>query len=547
MNTNKKMSIIAICLLLVQPLMAQEAIKGNLVSVTWLAENLKNNDLLILDANPLQIYTEKHIPGAVNYDIFTYGVRELPLAEIEKRYQSWGISPGKNIVMYDQGGTFMATRLFFSLVYYGYPAENLFILDGGLTKWQEQGLPVTNDPAPIPRKGSFTISKTNNNVKADLPEFLTASGDTRHNVLLEALDPDWHYGGLQFFSKPGHIPNAIMLPTADFFNPDKTFKSSEEIKKILAFLDISPEQNIYTTCGGGIAASVPFFALKYLLNYPSVKLYTGSQLEWIADQRELPVWTYDAPYLMRESQWLNFWGGQMARRYGISNISLIDIQPVAAYHQGHIPFSINIPAENFFDNIDNPDKLVDVLGKVGINADQEAIIISGKGLTRDAALAFLLLEKLGLKKVSVFINSIAQWEQLGFKVTMDSTVADPKQGTGNMAILSTNYSGDLREGIIIDDSNSTKGYYPKVFIASGKNIPATAIEGKVVHLPYADLLNADGTPKAAKDIWKILSQAGVPRYAELVCYSDDPGEAAVTYFILRIMGYPDIKVLAANR
>ena len=50
-------------------------------------------------------------------------------------------------------------------------------------------------------------------------------------------------------------------------------------------------------------------------------------------------------------------------------------------------------------------------------------------------------------------------------------------------------------------------------------------------------------PKAAKDIWNILTKAGVPRYAELVFFSDDPGEAAANYFVLKLMGYPDIKVL----
>ena len=50
-------------------------------------------------------------------------------------------------------------------------------------------------------------------------------------------------------------------------------------------------------------------------------------------------------------------------------------------------------------------------------------------------------------------------------------------------------------------------------------------------------------PKDAKDIWAILTKAGVPRYAELVAFSDDPGEAAANYFVLKLMGYPDIKVL----
>jgi len=526
-----------------QPLVAQEGIKGNLVSVTWLEKNLKNADVVLLDASPSQIYTAKHIPGAVSYDIFTYGVKEMPVAEIEKRYQSWGISPEKKIVIYDQGGTFMATRLFFSLHYYGFPSKNLFILDGGLFKWQESGLPVTNEPTPVQKKGSFTIRKINELVRVDLPEFLTASGDPQNNVLLEALDPDWHYGGLQFFSKPGHIPNAIMLPGADFYNPDKTFKSDEEIKNILSYLSISPEQKIYTYCGGGIAASLPFFALKFLLGYPMVKLYQGSQLEWVADQRELPIWTYDAPYLMRETQWLQFWGGQMARMYGISNVTLVDVRPAVEFNEGHLPFAVNIPADVFKSNITNPGKLTEILGQAGVNSSYEAVVISGNGISQDAALAFLMLEKLGQIKTSVFLDSHEKWIELGFKLTKDSTIVSAQKIPDVSSILPTDYSGNFQGDVIIADPKSTRGLYPKVFIASGNSVPAKAQDGKIVHVPYTDLLNSDGTPKAAKDIWKILSAAGVPRYAELVCYSDDPGEAAVNYFILKLMGYPDIKML----
>lgn len=537
------LATVGFCLLLMQPLVAQEGIKGNLVSVTWLEKNLKNADVVILDASPTQIYSAKHIPGAISHDIFTYGVNEMPVAEIEKRYQSWGISRGKKIVMYDQGGTFMATRLFFSLHYYGFPSKDLFILDGGLSKWQELGFPVTKEPTPVPKKGSFTIRKINELVKVELPEFLTASGDPQNNVLLEALDPDWHYGGRQFFSKPGHIPNAIMLPSADFYNPDKTFKSNEDIKKILAYLDISTEQHIYTTCGGGIAASVPFFALKFLLDYPMVKLFPGSQLEWVSDQRELPVWTYDAPFLMRESKWLQFWGGQMARMYGISKITIVDVRPAAEFNEGHFPFAVNIPADVFRSNITNPGKLSEILGTADVNSSYEMVIISGKGISQDAALAFLMLENLGQIKTSVFLDSHERWVELGFKLTKDATIVSAQKIPDVLSILPNDYPENIRRDVIIADSKSTQGHYPKVFIASGKNVPAKAQEGKVVHVPYTDLLNSDGTPKAAKDIWKILSAAGVPRYAELVCYSDDPGEAAVNYFILKLMGYPDIKVL----
>jgi len=35
----------------------------------------------------------------------------------------------------------------------------------------------------------------------------------------------------------------------------------------------------------------------------------------------------------------------------------------------------------------------------------------------------------------------------------------------------------------------------------------------------------------------------IPRYAEIVCFADDPRDAAVDYFVLKLMGYPDVKVL----
>jgi thiosulfate/3-mercaptopyruvate sulfurtransferase len=534
---------VSACLLLINQLNGQGGINGNLVSVSWLENNYKNPDILILDASPAQIYSVKHIPGAINYDIYSYGVSEMPASEIEKRYQSWGISQGKKIVMYDQGGNMMATRLFFSLYYYGLPAKDLFVVDGGLFKWQEKGLPVTKEITPVAKKGSFVIRNLNDDVKVELPEFLTASGDLNNNVLLEALDAEWHFGGQSFFSKAGHIPNAIMLPTEDFYNADKTFKSAEEIRKMLTYLGIRPEQNVYTHCGGGIAASVPFFALKFILGYPNVKLYPGSQLEWVSDQRELPFWTYDAPYLMRETQWVQFWGGQRARMYGISHVSVIDVRTPSEFNQGHVPFAVNIPSDVFRSSITNPVKLAEILGPEGVNFTNEAIITSGSGLTKDAALAFLMLEKLGQTKISILSDSHEKWVELGYHLAKDSTIVRTQRVPNEVSIISTVYPKDFRKDVIIYETKNSKGLYPIVYIASGKNVPVKTQVDKIVHIPYSVLLNSDGKPKSAKDIWNILTEAGVPRYAELICCSDDPGEAAINYFILKLMGFPDIKVL----
>jgi 3-mercaptopyruvate sulfurtransferase SseA len=535
--------LIGSCVLFASPLRAADPVKGNLVSVEWLAKNLQDTDLLILDASPAQIYRGQHIPGALNVDLFSYGAQEASVPEMEQRLQSVGVSPGKKILIYDQGGSFMATRLFYDLYYYGYPAKDLLVLDGGLAKWKAVGGSITKDPTPAPQKGSFRITTINEYARVKLPEILTASGDTKNNALVEALDASWHFGETAFFDRPGHIPNGIMLPSADFFNADKTFKSAEEIKRMVTYLGIKPDQQIYSYCGGGIAASVPFFALKFIADYPKVKLYQESELGWLQDERGLPFWTYDAPLLMRETNWLRTWSGKTMRTYDVSRVSVIDVRPADVFKQGHMPYALNITADVFKSHLRNPEKLAEILGQAGVNASHEAVVVSDAGLNSSSAIAFFMLENLGQKRVSVFIDSIDKWLEAGLEVTKDATAVGPKKGPGDLSIPPTTYPVSARKSTLIADPKSTQGLYPKIFIASGKTVPAKAPEGKVVHVPYTSLVNADGKPKAAKDIWNILLKAGVPRYAELVSFSEDPGEAAANYFILKLMGYPDVKVL----
>lgn len=521
-------------------LAALPALASNLVDGKWLARNLEAKDVLILDAQPKPLHAKAHVPGAVHVDVMaiaSFGVRDTPVAAIERIYQSAGITPAKKIVIYDQGGTWFATRLFFALEYHGFPTKNLAILDGGFAKWQADGLPVTKDATPAPAPGDFRVTSVREETRARIPEMVAAAGDRGEKVLVDAMGPDYHYGGTAFFNKAGHIPNAVMLPSEDLFNADKTFKSPDEIKRMLAYLSIRPDQEVQAHCGGGGAASVPYFAMRHLVGYPKVKLSVESQMGWLQDERDLPFWTYAAPSLLRETDWLGSWGGRMMRMYGISRVSVVDVRPAAAYAQGHVPFALSVPAEVFRGNLSDPRKLAEVLGATGVDPAHEAVVVSGSGITKDAALAFVMLERLGQRKVSIFTDSLESVDSLdkmsrrGFAVTRDPTKVAP-----------ATYTLNLRSGITTTSAKEASAH-PKVFIASGASVPATAPEGKVVHVPYTALLNADGTPKAAKDIWAVLEKAGVPRYAELVTFSDDPGEAAANYFVLKLMGIPGARML----
>jgi thiosulfate/3-mercaptopyruvate sulfurtransferase len=514
---------------------------GLLTNPQWLQSNLSRPDLLIIDTSPGKLYAAGHIPGAVNVDVFSYGARDMSPAEKEKQIQSWGVDGGKTIVIYDQGGTYLATSLVFDLYYNGFPRDRLVVLDGGMAKWQAAGGAVTKDPTPKPTPGTFHVSRTEEGARAHLPEFLAASGDLSHSSVVEALSPTQHFGAEKFFDRAGHVPNAVMTPTEDYFNADKTFKSPEEIQRMLAYLGVTPDRHVYSHCGGGIAATVPFFAMKFVLDYPDVKLYKESQLEYLRDDRGLPFWTYDEPQMIREKTWLAGWNARMLRMFGASRLSVVDIRPAAAFNQSHVPFAINVPADVFRRELSSPEKLAAYLGAAGVDMNEEAVIISKGGLNPDSALAYLQLEQLGQKKVSVLSDSVDDWAFAGLAVDSATDTPNPKKPPTPPAPPKA-YNATLRTDTMTRNPGATTGLYPKVYVASGKSMPARVPDGKVIHVPYTDLLNADGTPKPAKDIWAALVKAGVPRYAEIVSFSDDPGEAAANYFVFKLMGYPDVKV-----
>ncbi len=522
---------------------AMPAVAASLVTVEWLQKKLGSGDVVLIDATGTKAYAAKHIPGAVGVDLWRYGIpTKTPAAEMEKRVRSWGVSSGKKVVVYDEGGGQMAPWMFYELYYHGFPATDLFILDGGLAKWEAAGGAVTKEPT-TPAPGNFAVTRTREDARVHLDEFVTATRDKASYAVVEALEPTYHYGGTQWFDRAGHVPNALMMPTADFYNADKTFKSPAEIRKMATYVGIRDDQKIESHCGGGIAATVPFFALKFVSGYPDVRVYRESQLEWLTDERGLPMWTYDAPNMKRDAPWLNSWNNRMMRMYGVTQMSIVDIRLPEAYGQGHVPFSVNVPAEVFRANLRDPKKLAEILGPAGVDSAHEAVIVSAGGLNESSALAYVALERLGQKKVSILMESVDDFGLRGFQLAKEPTTVGAPKSPQDTSVRPAVYAPSVRPGITIDDARATHGAYPKVFIASGKKVPDRAQGGKVVHVPYTDLVNDNGTPKPAAEIWNILAKAGVPRYAEIIVYGDEPGEAAVNYFIMKLMGFPDVKVL----
>ena len=522
------------------PASAEPVRQGRLVNVDWLKGNLAS--VVLLDASVTPQHLAGHIPGAVSADLYRNGVDQPSLAAMEQRIQSWGVSPGRQIVVYDQGGDMMATRLFFDLYYHGVPASDVFVLDGGLAKWRAEGGAVVKEPTPAPAPGSFRIAAVREEARVRLPEFLVASGDRTRHALVEALEPSYHYGQQKFFDRAGHVPNAILMPSADFYNADKTFKSPDEIRRMVRYVGIQPEQVVHSHCGGGVAASVPWFALQFMADHPQVKLYLESQREWLRDDRQLPYWTYSAPQLQRDGVWVDGWNAPMLRAFGAAQLNIVDVRTADKHALGHLPFALSVPADTFRSHLSQPDRLAALLGPAGVNPAHEVVLQADGGLTPDAALAFLVFEQLGHKKVSVLMDSVDDWGLRGFELTKDPTLVGPRKTPKDIAVPAASYTAQPRRSVLVTDPQAMRGEYPKVYVSSGQTTARRTPAGQVIRLPYTTLLTAQRTPQPAPELWKLISQAGIPRHAEVILFADDPAEAAVNHDLFRLMGWPGVKV-----
>src|SRR5262249_10857149 len=150
----------------------------------------------------------------------------------------------------------------------------------------------------------------------------------------------------------------------------------------------------------------------------------------------------------RDMAWVNGWNSQMTRMFGVSRLSLVDVRPRDAYNLGHVPFALSVPADVFRSHFDNADKLAEVLGAAGVNATEEAVIVSDGGLNPAAALAFLTLERLGHKKVSILIDSVDEWGLRGLPLTKDATIVGPKKSPKDLAVPATVYRTALRSNVL---------------------------------------------------------------------------------------------------
>lgn len=264
-----------------------------LVSTTWLAAHLDDPDIRILESDEdVLLYDIGHIPNAQKIDwhadlnddlVRDYISRE----KFEALVRRLGIDDATTVVFYGDKNNWWATYAFWVFRLFDFPEEKLRILDGGRTKWEQEGRGFATDVRRFALTGFVAKERDDTRIRVFKDEVLDHAG--AHRPLIDVRSPDEYSGKKTHMPeypqegvlRGGHIPGAKNIPWARAANPDGTFKSASELRAIYeGEAGLKANDDVVAYCRIGERSSHTWFVLRYLLGYEKVRNYDGSWTEW---------------------------------------------------------------------------------------------------------------------------------------------------------------------------------------------------------------------------------------------------------------------------
>jgi thiosulfate/3-mercaptopyruvate sulfurtransferase len=172
-----------------------------------------------------------------------------------------------------------AARLWWMLRWLGH--DDVAVLDGGLRRWVELGLPLT-DAVPAPVAGDF-LARPRPGFAVDAAQVQQASAASTLRIL-DARAPERYRGEVEpIDAVAGHVPGARNHPYVSSLAAEGRFLPPGELRRALtASLDgLGPERSV-AMCGSGVTACHLLLAMEHA-GLHGARLYPGSWSEWSSD------------------------------------------------------------------------------------------------------------------------------------------------------------------------------------------------------------------------------------------------------------------------
>jgi thiosulfate/3-mercaptopyruvate sulfurtransferase len=275
-----------------------------LVSTDWLAEHLNDPNVRIIDCRYYfdgrvghEEYAKGHIPGAVHLYYSELATKDNPIAfkmargpQMKQVMEAHGIGDDTLVVAYDDEGGHAASRLWLAMLVHGH-GDDIRILEGGLTKWDQEGRPISTE-AGEQRAATFTPREGPADILVTADQVLAAMDDP-NAVIVDVRRRTEFTGEEVRAARGGRIPGSVHMLWQDALDwgGDRSFKSPEDLRTMLEGAGITPDKRAITYCQGAVRAAHTALALK-MLGYQNVEVYDGSWEEW-GSRPDLPIETGD--------------------------------------------------------------------------------------------------------------------------------------------------------------------------------------------------------------------------------------------------------------
>ncbi|CAE6500897.1 unnamed protein product [Rhizoctonia solani] len=274
--------------LLFAPKDAHAATGAIFVDSTWFMPNVPRSGY--------EEWKQRRIPGARFLDLdavaseHPLGLKHmLPSGEVfAEACEEMGVEPSSQVILYDTHGVFSSPRALYMFKSFGH--EKAGILDGGLPRWEAEGLPIeTGEPGTKAQPTKYAVPKLNESAVRSYEQIvanakLDPSTSSAAELVLDAR-PLGRFTGEQPEPRPGlssgHMPHARSLPFSSLLESHATGKSyttvlpQDKLKEVFdKAVGDNKGRSIVASCGSGMTAGTIWLAGQ-LLDTP-VAIYDES-------------------------------------------------------------------------------------------------------------------------------------------------------------------------------------------------------------------------------------------------------------------------------
>ena len=247
----------------------------------------------------------------------------------------------------------------------------------------------------------------------------------------------------------------------------------------------------------------------------------------------------------------------LVTQMGQPDLVIVDVRAPEAYELGHIKGAINIPVKSTQGTVKGVKEMMlpaadleKLLGSKGLSSDAY-VVLYDENVQDYSTLFFWTLDALGHKKMAVLNGGISKWAKEGLPVVAEETKLAPTKYTAQFDPSKVATREDVKKSlgkkeVVLVDTRSPKefsGETPGRDVGRGGHLAGAVNLDWVTHATTKDGFKVY---KSADELLSMYEKAKVTKDKEVLVYCRTGLRCTNTYFVLKLLGYPNVKSYDAS-